>query len=267
MNTKSIIHIENLHKTLQEKRVFDGLNLDVHEGETRVIVGGSGEGKSVLLKHIIGLMEPDSGRIVIDGIEMDHKRPQTIERIRQRISMVFQAAALFDSLTVRDNVAFALLNRDNADDKEINRIVQEKLSVVNLGQVEHLYPAELSGGMKKRVAIARALATEPKIILFDEPTTGLDPLNAEIINDLILELKTKVTVTQVVVTHDIHSSCKIADNISMLHNGKILATADTATMMRSGNRYISEFMNASMIDVKGCHIGSKSQERYKGEQA
>ena len=264
MNIRSIIHIENLHKTLQGKKVFEGLNLDVFEGETRVIVGGSGEGKSVLLKHIIGLMESASGRIIVDGIEMDHKRLQTVERIRHQIGMVFQAGALFDSLTVRDNVAFALINRSNLAEEEINRIVREKLLLVNLGHIEHLYPAELSGGMKKRVSIARAMATEPKIILFDEPTTGLDPLNAEIINDLILELKEKVNITQVVVTHDIHSSCKIADNISMLHNGKILATADPGTMMQSDIQYIHEFMNVSRIGIDGCAI-DLSTERPKGE--
>ncbi len=244
-----IIIIEDLVKTLQDKLVLNGLNLEVEPGETRVIVGGSGEGKSVLLKHIIGLMVPDRGRIIVDKIELDHTNPQSIDEIRRRVAMVFQGAALFDSLTVRDNVGFSLINLRQMPDEEIDRVVKEKLSLVNMEGIEKLMPAELSGGMKKRVAIARALATDPKIILFDEPTTGLDPLTADTINELILELKYKLKITQVVVTHDLHSSWKIADRISMLRQGKILLTATPHEMARTQDSYIRQFISAAAIPL------------------
>ena len=245
-NRQPIISIRDLHKTLQNKKVLNGVNLDVDAGETRVIVGGSGEGKSVLLKHIIGLMVPDSGTIMVDGIELDVSHRESVTRIRSRIGMVFQGAALFDSLDVRDNVAFSLINTHRVVEEEIDRIVAEKLALVNLEGVENMMPANLSGGMKKRVAIARALATEPTIVLFDEPTTGLDPITAETINDLIVDLKQKLQVTQLVVTHDIHSSCRIADRISMLRKGTIIATGRVEAMMASADPFIHKFMTASM---------------------
>lgn len=250
MENEAIILIRDLHKTLENKKVLDGVNLSISRGETRVIVGRSGEGKSVLLKHIIGLMVPDKGEIWVDGIKVDPYDEKSVARVRERTGIVFQHAALFDSLNVRDNVAFALINKHRLPDKEIDRIVAEKLALVNLSGVEEMMPSELSGGMKKRVAIARALATEPQIVLFDEPTTGLDPLTAEAINNLIVELKEKLNVTQVVVTHDIHSSCKIGDNISMLKDGKIIATATVEEMMNSSDPFIHEFMTISMTHIK-----------------
>ncbi|MCD6385923.1 ATP-binding cassette domain-containing protein [Candidatus Sumerlaeota bacterium] len=263
MVNEAIILIQDLHKTLENKKVLDGVNLSISEGETRVIVGQSGEGKSVLLKHIIGLMIPDKGSIWVDGIKVDPFDERAIARVRERTGIVFQHSALFDSLTVRENVAFALINKHKLSNKEIDRIVAEKLALVNLSGVEEMMPSELSGGMKKRVAIARALATEPKIVLFDEPTTGLDPLTAENINDLIVELKEKLSVTQVVVTHDIHSSCKIADNISMLKGGKIIATASVDEMMKNPDPFIHEFMTISMTHIKDRDSDGEivSQER------
>jgi phospholipid/cholesterol/gamma-HCH transport system ATP-binding protein len=241
-----VIVIEDLHKHLQNKHVLRGINLEVRRGETRVIVGQSGEGKSVLLKHILGLMVPDRGRIIIDGNELDLGKSMSIQRVQQKISMVFQQSALFDSLNVRDNVGFTLINKRVLNEGKIDRVVMEKLAMVNLHGIENVMPSELSGGMKKRVAIARALATEPEIILFDEPTTGLDPITAESINDLIVDLKNKLRVTQLVVTHDIHSSCKIADSLSMLHDGKIVATGSVSQMMQSTDPYIRKFMTISM---------------------
>ncbi len=242
----NVIIISDLKKNLENKQILNGVNLEVEKGESRVIVGGSGEGKTILLKHIIGLMIADSGRIVVDGIELNERKPETIERIRDRTSMVFQGAALFDSLNVRENVAFTLINKHRLSEEKVHEIVRDKLAMVNLEGIEEMEPSSLSGGMKKRVAIARALATEPDIILYDEPTTGLDPITAETINELILALKRKLNVTQLVVTHDIHSSCRIADRISMLYKGEIIATDTVEGMMKSHDPYIQKFMTASL---------------------
>jgi phospholipid/cholesterol/gamma-HCH transport system ATP-binding protein len=261
-NTPMII-IKNLRKKLQSRDVLDGVDLEITRGEARVIVGGSGVGKSVLLKHITGLMEADSGSIIVDGIEVDPKKPRNMEQVRDKISMVFQNAALFDSLTVRDNVGFTLINHKKMRDDEVDHVVSEKLELVNLEGSEDIMPSDLSGGMKKRVAIARALATDPAIVLFDEPTTGLDPLTAETINDLICELKQKLEVTQLVVTHDIHSACKIADNISMIRDGKIIATGSVEEMMKNTEPYIHEFMTISTthsMDGLGNHHSLVSRD-------
>ena len=257
-----IIVIEDLYKRLKGRGVFRGVNLTVERGETRVIVGGSGVGKSVLLKHITGLMHPDRGRIIIEDIELDLHKPATVLQVRERIGMVFQNAALFDSLNVRDNVGFALINRRKMSEKEVDMVVAEKLALVNLDNIQKVMPAELSGGMRKRVAIARALANNPTIILFDEPTTGLDPLSAETINDLIVDLKHKLHRTQLVVTHDIHSSCRIADSISMLRDGKIVATGTVAEMMQSREDYIHRFMTVSMTHCVG--MGQEQSRQIPG---
>jgi len=250
-----LIHIRNLDKRFGPKIVFKGLNLDIDAGEARVVIGRSGEGKSVLLKHIIGLLEPDAGTIEVDGIRLDWRRRDTLARVRKVVGMLFQGAALFDSMHVHDNVAFGLVEQHRLPSDEIDRIVEEKLELVNLPGTGHLMPAELSGGMKKRVGLARALAAEPKIMLYDEPTTGLDPINADAINDLIIDMKRKLGVTSVVVTHDMVSAYKIADRISMLHEGRIIETATPDEIRNTENPFVRQF-------VEGLAEGPITAEAY-----
>ncbi|KPL05487.1 hypothetical protein AMJ85_11790 [candidate division BRC1 bacterium SM23_51] len=210
-----MIRIEGLKKRFGENIVLDGVDLSIEHGETRVIIGGSGEGKSVLIKHIIALLRPDEGTIEVAGIRLNWRKKESLERVRSMVGMLFQGSALFDSLNVHDNVAFALVEQGRLGAAEIDRIVEEKLELVNLRGVGRVMPAELSGGMKKRVGLARALASEPQVMLYDEPTTGLDPINADTINELIRDMQRKLGVTTVVVTHDITSAYKVADRISM----------------------------------------------------
>ncbi|MDI6784703.1 MAG: ABC transporter ATP-binding protein [bacterium] len=218
-----MIELRNVYKKLGNKEVLRGVDLKIEPEETMVIIGGSGEGKSVLLKHMIGLMHPDRGEVFIDGENITQIPASELNRVRSKFGMLFQYAALFDSMNVKENVGFALYEHTDLPELEICRIVKEKLALVHLSGIESMMPSELSGGMKKRVGLARALAREPKIILYDEPTTGLDPIHADMINLLIIELKERLKVTAVVVTHDMKSAFKIADRIAMLYQGKIIA--------------------------------------------
>jgi len=211
-----MIKVQNLSKSLDGKQVLNDLCLDVRAGETLVIIGQSGCGKSVLLKHIIGLMKPDKGRVIIDDNDVSNMSARALNKLRLRIGVLFQGAALFDSISVAENVGFSLLEHKGLKLKDIEPIVQEKLKLVGLSHAGDRMPADLSGGMKKRVGLARAIATDPDIILYDEPTTGLDPIMADIINDLIIDLKGKLKVTSIAVTHDMTSAYKIADRIAML---------------------------------------------------
>ena len=237
-----MIRLEGLRKRFGPKVVLDGLDLAVDPGETRVVIGRSGEGKSVLLKHIIGLIEPDAGSIEIDGTALDLRNKESVERVRRMVGMLFQSAALFDSLTVRDNVAFGLVEHRRISAAEIDRVVGEKLELVNLPGTGRLMPSELSGGMKKRVGLARALAPGPKVMLYDEPTTGLDPINADAINDLILDMQRKLGVTSVVVTHDMTNAYKVADRISMLHQGRIIETGTPDAIRETANPIVRQFV-------------------------
>ncbi len=237
-----MIQIQGLKKSFDQHAVLDGIDLHVQKGETRVIIGGSGEGKSVLLKIIIGLMEPDEGTIILRGIRADYRNRHSLQEVRKFVGMLFQSSALFDSMSVRGNVGFALDENSLLTPSQIDSIVREKLALVNLEEVEEMTPAELSGGMKKRVSLARALAANPEIMLYDEPTTGLDPINADAINNLILDLQRKLSVTSLVVTHDIQSACKVADRISMLHRGKIIATGTPQDIKRSSDPYVRQFI-------------------------
>lgn len=237
-----MIQIQGLKKSFDQHVVLDGIDLHVEKGETRVIIGGSGEGKSVLLKIIIGLMEPDEGTIIVRGIPADYHNRHSLQEVRKFVGILFQSSALFDSMSVRGNVGFALDENSLLTPSQIDSIVREKLALVNLEEVEAMTPAELSGGMKKRVSLARALAANPEIMLYDEPTTGLDPINADAINNLILDLQRKLSVTSLVVTHDIQSACKVADRISMLHHGKIIATGTPQDIKRSSDPYVRQFI-------------------------
>ncbi len=241
----SMIKIEGVVKHLDGEMVLDGLDLDVHEGETLVVIGRSGCGKSVLLKHIIGLMKPDEGRILIHGEDIVPMREKELDEVRKSFGMLFQGGALFDSLTVNENIAFGLVEWMKIEHSKVDERVQECLEMVGLAGVGERMPADLSGGMKKRVALARAIATGPKILLYDEPTTGVDPIMGDAINDLIISLRNRLSVTSIVVTHDIKSAYKVADRIAMLHGGKIIFTGTADEVEASTNPVVRQFITGS----------------------
>lgn len=242
-----IIQLVDLYKSFGDNRVLQGVNLEIERGETMVIIGGSGTGKSVILKHIIGLMKPDRGRVIVDGKDLSTLKERSVDELRKKFGMLFQYAALFDSLTVWENVGFALRQQTHLSDEEIKRRATEKLSTVGLRGVEDRMPADLSGGMKKRVGLARALAMEPEILLYDEPTTGLDPIMADAINELILEMKHRLQVTGVAITHDMTSAYKIADRIAMLYQGKIQAVGSAEEIKNSTNPIVHQFVTGSSV--------------------
>lgn len=253
-NSKEAIVAEDVHKSFGENVVLDGINLAVHEAETIVVIGRSGCGKSVFLKHIIGLLKPDSGTIVVDGRDITEMKRQELNDVRRKFGMVFQSAALFDSLTVGENVGFFLYEYSDLSPEEIADVVEQKLRLVGLENISAMNPAELSGGMKKRVSLARALAHDPKIVLYDEPTTGLDPIMADVINDLIIKMDEELDVTSIVVTHDLASAYKIADRIAMMYGGKIIALGAPDEIKESPDEYVQQFINGSAqgpIDVIG----------------
>jgi len=216
------IECRNVWKSFDRKSVLRGLNLKINPGETVVVIGQSGTGKSVLLKNIVGLMHPDSGNVLIDGIDITKLSRNKLFELRMRFGMVFQGSALFDSYTVEENVGLALREHTDLPDEEVKRIAEEKLHMVGLDGIGDRHPAELSGGMKKRVGFARAIAMDPKCVLYDEPTTGLDPINSDVINNLIMKLSDELHITSVVVTHDLQSAYKVGDRIVMLYDGKVL---------------------------------------------
>jgi phospholipid/cholesterol/gamma-HCH transport system ATP-binding protein len=238
------ISVRGLRKSFGRKRVLDGLEIDCDSGESLVIIGGSGTGKSVLVKCILGLLHPEAGSIRIDGVETVGLRRADRERLLQKFGMLFQGGALFDSLHVWENVAFGLIQGRSMARQPAKEIALAKLAAVGLGpEVGELRPAELSGGMQKRVALARAIAAEPEIIFFDEPTTGLDPIMADVINDLIVKCVREVGTTAVSITHDMVSARKIADRIAMLHGGRIVWHGPTEEIDRSGNPFVDQFIN------------------------
>jgi phospholipid/cholesterol/gamma-HCH transport system ATP-binding protein len=238
------IRIRDLHKRFGAKQVLDGIDLDVAEGESVVVIGGSGTGKSVLLKCVLGLLEPDRGSILIGGQEVIGLGRRAREQVMQKFGMLFQNAALFDSLPVWENVAFGLLNVKGVGRAEAKHRAIETLSQVGLGaDVADLWPAELSGGMRKRVGLARAIATQPEILFFDEPTTGLDPIMADVINDLIARSVRQLGATAISITHDMASARKIADRIAMLYQGRIIWQGPVAQVDRSGNPYVEQFIH------------------------
>jgi phospholipid/cholesterol/gamma-HCH transport system ATP-binding protein len=240
-----MIKIIDLHKSFRKKDVLQGVDLDVQDGESMVIIGGSGSGKSVLIKHIIGILRPDQGRVYIEGEEITQMNERGLNKVRKKFGMLFQAAALFDSLSVWENVGFALKQHTDLTDREIRETASQKLAMVGLYDVEDLRPSELSGGMQKRVGLARAIAMEPDILLYDEPTTGLDPINADMINNLIVEMREKLNVTSVAITHDMVSAYKIADRIAMLYNGKILQIGTPEEIRNTDNPYVRQFINGT----------------------
>jgi len=236
------IECRNVWKSFGRKRVLRGVDLTIPAGETVVIMGQSGSGKSVLLKHFVGLMEPDHGQVMVDGMDVARLNRKKLFELRMRFGMVFQGAALFDSNTVLENVGLALREHTDMTGNEIRSIVNEKLRMVGLEGVQDRYPAELSGGMKKRVGFARAIAMNPECVLYDEPTTGLDPIMADVINNLIIKLADELDITSVVVTHDLASAYKVADRIAMLHEGKIIFHGSPQEIRSTDNEIVRQFI-------------------------
>ena len=245
-DNKIKIKIRNLHKDFKKKQVLNGVDLDLHKGESLVVIGGSGTGKSVLIKCIQGLLVPDSGSIKIDDIEIVNENPEVIDSMHSKMGMLFQGGALFDSLTVWENVAFDLIQNRGCSRKKAKIVAIKVLRQVGLGEdIADLYPSELSGGMQKRVGLARAVVTRPEIIFFDEPTTGLDPIMADVINDLIIESAKDLGATTLTITHDMASARKIADKIAMLYQGKIIWYGTVKELDKTDNPYVRQFIRGS----------------------
>jgi phospholipid/cholesterol/gamma-HCH transport system ATP-binding protein len=238
------IAVKSLKKRFGPKVVLDGIDLEVATGESLVVIGGSGTGKSVLLKCIIGIIDPDEGTVLIDGEETTHLAGADRTRLMRKFGMLFQGSALFDSLKVWENVAFGLIQGRGVGRTEAKEIALKKLAAVGLpSEVGDLSPSELSGGMQKRVGLARAIAAEPEIIFFDEPTTGLDPIMGDVINDLIVQCRKQLGATTLSITHDLASARKIADRVAMIHGGKIVWSGPVAQIDRSGNPYVDQFIH------------------------
>lgn len=240
-----MIELTDVSKNLGGRQILDHMNLTVDEGETKVIIGRSGVGKSVTLKHIVRLLEPDSGSVRVEGKDVLALKGKELSELHKEIGLVFQGGALFDSLTVGENVGFLLREHTKTSSSEIDKMVKESLALVGLYKIENYMPADLSGGMRKRVALARAICTRPKIILYDEPTTGVDPITADAINLLIDELHDKLKVTSIVVTHDMRSAYKVADRIAMLYEGKIIAEGTADEIRYSHNPYVHQFITGA----------------------
>ena len=236
-----MVKIKNVSKYFGTKAALKNINLEISDGETLAIIGGSGSGKSTLLRLMIGLIQPSEGEIWIDGDEISKMNEDEITKVRLKMGMVFQYSALFDSMTVGDNVAFGLVEHTNFDKGKIQKIVREKLKQVGLEGVENLMPNELSGGMKKRVSLARAIAFEPEIIFYDEPSSGLDPIMTNKIDELITETQRALNVTSVVVTHDMISACRIADRIAMIYNGELIAVDTVENFKKIQDTRVKEF--------------------------
>jgi len=242
-----MIEISQLCKSFGHKVILNNLNLNVKSGETKVIIGRSGVGKSILLKNIIGIVNPDSGSIKIDGMEVTNLSEKKYNKIRMQMGLLFQGGALFDSMSVEENVAFVLNEFMDLDRKKVKNKVQDALAMVGLEKIEHMMTSELSGGMRKRVSLARILCMEPQIILYDEPTTGVDPITADAINNLIVDLSHKLKVTSLVVTHDMISAYKIADSMVMLYHGQVIAEGTPDDIRKTSHPVVKQFITGDAI--------------------
>ncbi len=250
-----MIEARDLRKSFGPQVVLDGVSFVIEKGESVVIIGRSGSGKSVLLKHLIGLLKPDSGRVFVAGEDITDMNERELIRVRRRFGMVFQGAALFDSMTIEDNVAFALRRQRGLPEAEISRKVGEALEMVDLPGVQDKKPSELSGGMRKRVGLARAIVYEPEIVLYDEPTTGLDPIVSDSIDQLLMRVRDRLHVTTVVVTHDMRTARRVGNRILMLHNKKIHASGTPEEIFNSTDPVVKQFING-VADIKE-HIANK----------
>ena len=239
-----IIQIRNLYKSFGSKQVLKGVNLDIVKGKTTVILGLSGSGKSTIIKHIVRLLRPDSGEVLIDGVDMAKADEEMVFALRKRIGYLFQSGALFDSMNVYENVAFPLREHTNLNEKEIAQKVSLRLRTVGLNpeDVLHLYPDELSGGMRKRVGLARSIVLDPEIILYDEPTSGLDPITSDLITRLIRNTQATLNATSILISHDIKESFKAGDYFAFLYDGKIIEYGDKEHFLRSTNPYVRQFL-------------------------
>lgn len=259
-----MIEIRNIKKRFRDKEVLRGVSLDIKTGETMVIIGRSGCGKSVMLKHIVGLLVPDEGEVLVDGEVITKMTTQDLYKVRLKFGMLFQGAALFDSMSVGENVGIALKENKHMAQAEIDRIVVEKLELVGLPGIQNLKPSELSGGMRKRVGLARALATNPSYIFYDEPTTGLDPIMSDSIDSLIVNLAKSLTVTSVVVTHDMQSVYKVADRVAMMHEGKIYFLGTPDDLRESKDPIIRNFVDRNAY--QDIEIESEIARLYRPEK-
>lgn len=241
-----MIEVVDLHKSFNGQEVLRGINLKVEEGKTLALIGASGKGKSVLLKHIIGLSKPDRGKVLIDGKDVSKLRGRALKKLKEKCGIVFQGGALFDSMTSFDNVAFPLREKTKMKSAEIKERVELELSRVGLTGAGHKYPAEISGGMKKRVALARCLVLHPEIILFDEPTTGLDPLIGKAVHNLIRSCQKRLNLTAIMVTHEIPAIFPLVDRVAMLHDGKILIDCTPDEIIASDNPIVHQFIHAEL---------------------
>ena len=240
-----MIEIVSLQKTFNGKSVLRDVSLKIESGETMVVIGTSGCGKSVLLKHIMRLLTPDQGKVLIDGVDIFSIERDQLNQFRMQIGMLFQNSALFDSITVRGNVGFSLYEHYKLPSSEIEKKVREKLRLVGLSGIEDLMPSDLSGGMRKRVGLARAICTDPKIVLYDEPTTGLDPIMSDTINELIIRMQKMLGITSIVVTHDMNSAYKVGNRIAMLYQGSIVAVGTPDEIKRSTDPVVRQFISGS----------------------
>ena len=239
------IQIRDLHKSFGEHKVLRGVDLDIERGKINIIIGGSGQGKSVLMKHLMGLLKPDRGQILVDGEDIVPLDDYALNRVRRKFGMLFQYAALFDSLTVGENVAFPLVEHTKMPKVEVEKRVIEQLASLGLKNVEKKFPAELSGGMRKRVGLARALILKPEILLYDEPTTGLDPVATKNVDDMIRDISKDTGVTSVVISHDMASTFRLADRVSMLYEGKIVVSGTAKEFLRTDNETVRNFVEVS----------------------
>jgi phospholipid/cholesterol/gamma-HCH transport system ATP-binding protein len=238
-----VIDVQDLYKSFAGFAVLKGINLKMMEGTTTVVLGGSGSGKTVLMKHIMGLFKPDRGQVIVDGQNVSTMGRQDLSVFRERMGMVFQSSALFDSMTVGDNVAFPIREHNpGLSDAQIMDKVKEKLAVVDLHDVEQKYPAELSGGMRKRVGLARAIIRDPKIVLYDEPTTGLDPITTESVDEMIIHARERLRVTSVVISHDIGSAFNIGDRVAVINEGRIVAEGTPAELRKTQEPFTRQFL-------------------------
>ncbi|MBI4842820.1 MAG: ABC transporter ATP-binding protein [Nitrospirae bacterium] len=240
-----MIELAGIHKSFGSNHVLRGVDLKVKKGESVVVIGGSGSGKSVILKHIIGLLKPDSGKVFIDSTDLSGLDEDGLSNIRKKFGMLFQSAALFDSMRVWENVGFGLLRHSEMSNDEVREAASQKLRLVGLAGVEDLMPSELSGGMRKRVGLARAIAMEPEILLYDEPTTGLDPIMADVIDVLIVEMRERLNVTSIAITHDMKSAYKIADRIAMLYNGVIISEGTPDEIKNTADPVVRQFIEGN----------------------
>jgi phospholipid/cholesterol/gamma-HCH transport system ATP-binding protein len=239
----AMIDIQGVHKTFDDNHVLRGIDLAIEEGRTTVIIGGSGSGKSVLMKQMLGLMRPDRGKVIVDGEDIINFNERQMVHVRAKFGMVFQQAALFDSMSVGDNVAFPLREHLKLSEGELRDRVAEKLDLVGLDGIQGRFPAELSGGMRKRVGLARAIVLEPRILLYDEPTTGLDPITAANVDEMIMDAQEKLGVTSVVISHDIASSLRVGHHVAMLFEGLIVEQGPPAVLKASEHPHVKEFLS------------------------